>query len=69
MTGIERYCREECSRSGPASAWRVYAYLWSRENQVFTSEKDVQQETRLSEQAAADAIYLLWEQGVLEIED
>ncbi len=29
LTGIERYCREECSRSGPASVWRVYAYLWA----------------------------------------
>ena len=69
VTGIERYCREECSRTGPASVWRVYAFMWSRDSQAFTSERDIQQGTRLSEQAAADAIYLLWEQGVLEIED
>ncbi len=68
LLGMERYCREECSRSGPASVWRVYAYLWSREGHVFTSERTIQHGTGLSERVAADAIFALLERGVLKID-
>ena len=46
---------------------RVYAYLWSRDGHVFTSERTIQHDTGLSERAAGDAIWALWERGVLEI--
>ena len=43
---------------------RVYAYLWSRDGHVFTSERTIQHDTGLSERAAADAIFILLERGV-----
>ena len=66
LTGIERYCREEYSRSGPASVWRVYAYLWANQGQVYGSEKTIQRGTGLSASAVNNAIHALWERGVLE---
>ena len=64
---VHAKCEEECNRSGPASVWRVYAYLWSREGHVFTPERTIQHGTGLSERAAGDAIWALLERGVLEI--
>ena len=69
VTGIERYCREECNRSGPASVWRVYAYLWSHQDHVDGSERTIQRGTGLNTIDVADAIYTLWERGVLDLED
>lgn len=69
LIGMERYCREECSRSGPASVWRVYAYLWSREGHVHTSDRTIQHGTGLNERTTADAIFTLIERGVLDIEE
>lgn len=56
-------------RSGPASVWRIYAYLWTHQGHVYGSEKTIQRGTGLSADAVADAIYTLWEQGVLDLED
>ena len=66
---IEHYCREQCNRSGPASVWRVYAYLWAHEGHVDGSEQAIQRGTGLSTSAVNDAIYTLWERGVLDLED
>ena len=49
--------------------WRVYAYLWSREGQVFGSEASIRKGTGLSAGAVNNAIHTLWECGVLDFED
>jgi len=68
LIGMERYCREECSRSGPASVWRVYAYLWSHQAKTFGSEKAIQRGTSLSAGSVNHAISVLWERGVVEFD-
>ena len=69
LTGIERYCREEYNQSRPASVWRVYAYLWMHQGHVDGSEATIRKGTGLSASVVADAIYTLWERGVLDLED
>jgi len=69
LTGMERYCREESGRSGPASVWRVYAFLWSREGEASGSISAICKGTHLNVQDAGHAIETLWDRGVVDFSE
>ena len=66
LAGMERYCREEYSRSGLDSVWCVYAFLWVRQSEGSRLISSISKGTRLHAQAIGPAIKTFWERGVLD---
>ena len=64
VAGMDRFCRETCNKSGPASVWRVFAFLWARDDKPIVHEG-----TGLSERTTANVLWTLKERRVLEIID
>ncbi len=69
LTGMERYCREEYSRSGPASVWRVYAFLWARQGEASGSISAISKGAGVNTRDAGHAIETLWERGVVDFDE